>query len=122
MSRGEGAWEEWRLCGADEIAEGQVRGFELELDGRSLRIFTARRAGALYTYLNRCPHRGTPLDWRPDEFFDEDGRYLVCGTHGAIFQVEDGLCLAGPCAGDLLTPVETFVSAGELYARIPARD
>jgi nitrite reductase/ring-hydroxylating ferredoxin subunit len=112
--------DERRLCALAEIAEGRARGFELEVGGRLLRIFAARRGGAIYAYLNRCPHRGTPLDWAPDQFFDLEGRHLVCSTHGAVFRVEDGSCLAGPCAGEALTPVETRVREGALYARLPA--
>jgi len=39
------------------------------------------------------------LDWQPGEFFDIAGVYLVCSTHGAIFEPNSGLCVAGPCRG-----------------------
>jgi len=75
-----------------------------------------RRGARAYGYRNECPHVGTPLDWIPDEFMDREGRHLVCSTHGAVFRIEDGLCLAGPCQGDALEPVAVAVRDGLLYA------
>jgi len=79
------------------------------------RILVWRAGDAVRAYLNRCPHRGTPLDWVEDHFMDADARHLVCATHGAIFRPQDGHCLAGPCAGDRLAPVEVAVRDGDLY-------
>jgi len=36
----------------------------------------------------------------------------VRATHGAIFDKEDGYCLAGPCAGDGLEPIAVRVENG----------
>ena len=75
-----------------------------------------RRGPAVHAYVNRCPHRGTPLDLVPDQLFHRDGRHLVCATHGAIFRVEDGVCISGPCYGDQLTPVPLADRDGVLHA------
>ena len=50
------------------------------------------------------------LDWVPDRFMSEDGSYIMCATHGALFEIEDGDCIAGPCAGDRLTDVPVTVA------------
>ena len=106
-----------RLCRLDEIPDRGARGFALRgADGRELRIFAVRRGNGVHAYVNRCPHRGTPLDWVPDQLFDRTGRYLVCATHGALFQVEDGVCVSGPCFGDQLTPVPLALEDGVLHA------
>jgi nitrite reductase/ring-hydroxylating ferredoxin subunit len=81
-----------------------------------VRILAVRRGERVYGYRNECPHVGTPLDWVPDEFMDRERHHLVCSTHGAIFRVEDGLCLAGPCQGDSLEPFPVAVRDGLLYA------
>jgi len=105
------------LCRLDEIPEGRARGFRVrDAAGREIRIFAVRRGGSAWAYVNRCPHRGTPLDWTPDDLLDAEGRHLVCATHGAIFRVEDGVCVAGPCAGDQLTPVPLELSDEILHA------
>ena len=105
------------LCRLDEIPEGAARGFRLrDAAGREVRIFAVRRGAFAYAYVNRCPHRGTPLDWLEDQLLDEAGHQLVCATHGARFRVEDGVCLAGPCVGDQLTPVPLALEDGVLHA------
>jgi hypothetical protein len=35
----------------------------------------------------------------PNEFFNEEGRFLVCGTHGSLYQPDIGRCAGGPCGG-----------------------
>ena len=68
-------------------------------------IVVVRWQGASYAYLNRCPHLGTPLETVPDRFFTSDGKRLLCSTHGAEFQVADGICVRGPCRGRRLEPI-----------------
>jgi nitrite reductase/ring-hydroxylating ferredoxin subunit len=104
------------LCRADEIGDGAARGFTLEGANAKLRIFAVRRGDALHVYVNRCPHVGTPLDWAPDEFLDRERRHIVCATHGALFRIDDGVCIAGPCQGDRLEPFPFAVRDGVLYA------
>ncbi|WP_096172160.1 Rieske 2Fe-2S domain-containing protein [Cohaesibacter sp. ES.047] len=72
-------------------------------------------------YHNECPHLLTPLDTFPDEFLDkENPGLLVCSTHGARFQVSDGLCIIGPCTGANLESVDVTVREGEVYLVAPA--
>jgi nitrite reductase/ring-hydroxylating ferredoxin subunit len=46
---------------------------------------------------------------------DRAGEHLVCATHGALFRPADGACVAGPCAGDRLAPVDVEVREGDVY-------
>lgn len=87
-----------RLCAADELAEGQSRGFALA----ELQLLLVRREGQVYAYQNRCPHRGIPLEWQPDQFLDASNSLIQCATHGALFLIESGECVAGPCSGHSL--------------------
>jgi nitrite reductase/ring-hydroxylating ferredoxin subunit len=100
------------LCRLEEIPDGTARGFVLGRGAGRLEIFVVRRGSAALGYLNACPHVGTPLDLVPDQFMTEDGRHLVCATHGALFRIEDGFCVDGPCQGLHLTPVAVRVDAG----------
>lgn len=93
------------LCRLDDIEDGEGKGFVLGEGTARREIFVVREAEAVYGYENVCPHAGTPLDWEPDRFMNADGSYLMCHTHGALFRIEDGYCVAGPCAGTSLTPV-----------------
>lgn len=87
-----------RLCAPDEVAEGQSRGFAVAGE----KLFAVRKDGQLYAYRNRCPHRGIPLEWLPDQFLDASASLIQCATHGALFLIESGECVAGPCAGQSL--------------------
>jgi len=87
-----------RLCAPDELAEGQSRGFEIAEE----KLFAVRKDGQLYAYRNRCPHRGISLEWLPDQFLDHSASLIQCATHGALFLIESGECVAGPCAGQSL--------------------
>src|SRR6185436_14359898 len=67
--------------------------------------FVVRYRGVVRAYVNRCAHRGVELDWEPGKVFDSEGRYLMCATHGAMYEPHDGKCIAGPCRGGMLVGV-----------------
>ena len=73
-----------------------------------------RRGATIAAFVNSCPHTGGPLDWVEDQFVDLDRRHILCATHGALFRIEDGHCLAGPCKGKRLTAVAVVVTEGEV--------
>lgn len=108
------AWSGTRLCKLDELDEGRPRGFELGQGTDRLDVVVLRRGDRLIAYRNECPHAGSPLDLMPDQFLSADGRHLQCHTHGALFRIEDGLCIAGPCLGRALAPVAIRVEDQEL--------
>ncbi|MCQ4348146.1 Rieske (2Fe-2S) protein [Pseudomonas stutzeri] len=100
-----------RLCDSDDLPEGASRGFALA--GADLLL--VRRAGRAYAYRNRCPHRGIPLEWQPDRFLDESGSLIQCATHGALFLIESGECVAGPCAGERLEALTCHEHDGGIW-------
>lgn len=86
------------LCSGAALGEGQSRGLKIA----DLSLLAVRRQGQVYLYENRCPHRGVPLEWQPDQFLDASGSLIQCATHGALFLIDSGECVAGPCAGQTL--------------------
>jgi len=108
------------LCRFEDIPDSEAKGFEIPVEGgRPREILVARRGDAAYGYMNVCPHAGTPLDWKPDTFMSWDKRFLLCATHGALFEVETGLCVAGPCTGARLRPVAVALRDGEVVLTDP---
>ena len=95
---------EWR-CSRSAVPAGTTATFRLTCGRRVVNGFVVHHATGYAAYVNRCPHVGTPLDLWPNQFLGEDGREVVCSTHGATFQPATGLCTGGPCAGDRLTPL-----------------
>jgi nitrite reductase/ring-hydroxylating ferredoxin subunit len=74
------------------------------VDGEMQSLIVLRRGERLQAWLNICPHAGRRLDWSPGKFLVDKGR-LICAAHGAMFELEHGLCIAGPCRGASLVPV-----------------
>ncbi|WP_262693276.1 Rieske (2Fe-2S) protein [Kordiimonas aquimaris] len=67
-------------------------------------------------FLNHCPHAGTPLNMFGHRFLDASGKYLICRTHGALFNPESGICVRGPCVGQTLRPVAHTIRSGSIYS------
>ncbi|WP_407315017.1 Rieske (2Fe-2S) protein [Pseudomonas sp. nanlin1] len=86
------------LCESHRLGEAQSLGFNVA----GLHLLAVRRDGRVYAYRNRCPHRGISLEWQPDQFLDDSASLIRCARHGALFLVESGECVAGPCAGEQL--------------------
>jgi nitrite reductase/ring-hydroxylating ferredoxin subunit len=80
-----------------------------------LEVFLVRKGDAVYGYINHCPHTGVNLEWVPNQFLDASGGFIQCATHGALFRIEDGFCLRGPCVGARLRSIELGIDQGEVY-------
>ncbi|MBX3245685.1 MAG: Rieske 2Fe-2S domain-containing protein [Myxococcales bacterium] len=107
-----------RVCPADELAPGVVRTCLVGRDryGLPREALVLRDAdGVLRGYVNQCKHLPIPIDAGSREFFDEVGEHLLCGTHGALFRLDDGMCVAGPCEGLPLDPVEVEENGGDVF-------
>jgi len=100
------------LIRAEELKDGSTRAVEHPVVGS---IILVRKNGQAHAYRNRCPHTGAPLDWQPGRFLDPSGEHLLCALHGALFRIEDGACLAGPCRGEGLAPLPLVERGGRLY-------
>jgi len=103
--------DSYMICvgSSTDIVEGQSKG--LDIDGAYL--FAVKKDNQIYLYRNSCPHLGTPLEWEEDTFLDPDGTLIQCATHGALFEIETGHCISGPCQGQYLRAVP-FVLDNEL--------
>lgn len=78
-------------------------------------VFVVRKEQSFYVYENACPHTGGPLDWMPNRFLSLDKTHIQCSTHHALFAIESGYCVAGPCAGQYLKSVHVVVRDGNVY-------
>lgn len=102
------------LCNGNDLLEGTSRGFEVE----GVQLLAVRRAGRVHAYLNRCPHRRVQLEWHPDQFLDASASLIECATHGALFLIESGECIAGPCAGKSLSAIECGEDAQGIWVSL----
>lgn len=91
------------LCDSAQLIDGgTAMSFDVVFAGNACRAFAIRYEGRVHAYLNRCAHVAMELDWQPDRFFDDTGRWLVCSSHGAVYQPDTGACAGGPCRGGLV--------------------
>jgi nitrite reductase/ring-hydroxylating ferredoxin subunit len=105
-----------RICSSADLIEGGkgVR-FALTFRGQPGTGFVVRYHGAVYGYVNRCAHVPIELDWSEGEFFESSGLYLMCATHGAIYEPVTGRCVGGPCRGGRLQVVTVIEDEQTVY-------
>lgn len=101
------------VCSMSDIPSQRARGFELMKveDGveKPFNLIVVRWGRQVFGYVNLCPHDGVKLDWERNQFLDPNGIRLMCGKHGALFELGTGVCIDGPCKGRSLTPVALSV-------------
>jgi len=104
------------VCGSDALVDGG-RGVRFAAFTRSGggTGFVVRYQGVVRGYLNRCAHVGIELDWQHGEFFEREGRYLMCATHGAIYAPDTGRCAGGPCRGGALRVLQVEERDGGVF-------
>jgi len=104
-----------RLCTLAQIPDGDSAGFLVAEGGARHDLIAVRRNRDVFIYRNSCPHIGAPLDFAPGRFLSLDKTHILCSTHGALFRVEDGFCVSGPCLGDSLEPVTASVEDDAVF-------
>lgn len=99
------------MCALEDIADGSSRGFGDDTSS----LFAVRRGEQVFVYQNRCPHAQMPLNWMPDRFLNFDKSLIICSAHGALFDIESGRCVAGPCVGTGLKAIAARVENNEVW-------
>ena len=110
------------VCASADLIEGGkgVR-FPLTFAGHPGTGFVVRYHGVAHGYVNRCAHVPIELDWAEGEFFESSGLYLMCATHGAIYEPATGRCVGGPCRGGRLQAVAVMEVEQTVYWQPDAR-
>lgn len=99
----------------DELGDPGCRAFQIGGGDWPLHGFVVRQGEAVYAYENYCVHVGHPLNWMPDAFLTKDRRSIICASHGAMYEIDTGLCFAGPCTGKSLRRVAVALRDGTIY-------
>ena len=103
----------FRLCALADLEENVGRSFRSPQG----EVILVLRDGQVHAWQNICPHLGINLEFNPDEFMDSENYYLICSNHGALFRVEDGECVSGPCQGESLLPVAISTENGDIVLK-----
>ena len=107
-----------RLCRLSEIEDGALLAIDAPeasaAETHADSVLVHRRGERVRAWHNVCPHAGSRLDWAPGRFL-RDGENLVCAHHGAVFELERGMCVSGPCRGEALAVLDVTIRDGEVW-------
>lgn len=113
------SWAEWSVARFDELPDPGAKGFLVGDGDWPFRGFVVRQDAGVYAYANVCPHQRHALDLVADDFLVSGGQLIRCASHGAMFTLQDGQCVAGPCVGQHLMQLECRVDEGVVMVRAP---
>jgi nitrite reductase/ring-hydroxylating ferredoxin subunit len=106
------------LCKTTDIEDPGSKSFDVKIKRRSESIFVVHKNGEFFAYRNQCPHTGASLEWQENQFLDRDNELIQCATHDALFIINSGECIAGPCVGDKLQPLALSILRDEVHLKV----
>lgn len=86
------------MCSLEELKQARTLGYQFD-DHEGFVVYS--NAG-VFAYRNSCPHIGMNLEFSKNKFLDADSKYIQCSMHGALFTIDTGLCIHGPCLNQSL--------------------
>lgn len=96
---------------AQNLPEGKALSIKVE----KYNFLVTKQQGQILAFENLCPHQKKQLNWSDDLALDEEGDYLKCHHHGALFSPVDGTCITGPCQGSQLKKATVGIEQGNCY-------
>lgn len=102
------------LCKTTDIEDPGSKSFEVKIKRRTRSIFVVNKDGDFFAYYNQCPHTGASLEWQEDQFLDLDKALIQCATHDALFMIDSGECISGPCNGDSLQSLPLGIESDQI--------
>jgi nitrite reductase/ring-hydroxylating ferredoxin subunit len=111
----------FKIARTHDLKPGESIKFLMPIRGTDEECFLINFDGEFHAYVNRCRHVPMPMDWVDNQFFGEEGRYLMCQTHNAYYEPASGECIAGPSSacGKFLYRVPVEIKDAVIYARPP---
>lgn len=107
------------VCADDSLGEKATAKFRIGKAKHAREGFVIRVDGQLHAYRNECRHVPMTMDWVENRFVSRDGCWIQCATHGALYEMNTGLCVAGPPAGETLHRLSVEVREGNIWVRVP---
>ncbi len=108
-----------RLCALEEIEMPGAKGFTFGEGRERFDMFVVRAEDKCVAYVNACPHAFTTLETFTDKFLTRNKDQILCTTHGALFNLDDGFCTSGPCAGKSLVAIPIDLLNGQVTIAQP---
>ena len=102
-----------------DLSDPGCREFKIGSGEWPFRGFVVRQGQDVYAYQNFCMHAGHPLNYKQDSFLTRDGTRIICASHGALYEIDSGVCVAGPCPGKKLRAIAVEARDGKIFVRGP---
>lgn len=102
------------VCRLEDLGDPGCWEFRIGTGDWPFKGFVVRQGNQVFAYQNFCMHVGHPLNWQPNGFLTADGAMIVCASHGALYEIDTGLCTSGPCPGKKLRPVQVAIRDGDV--------
>ena len=114
----------FKVARISDLKPGASMKFLLPIRGADEECFLINFNGEFHAYVNRCRHVPMPMDWVDNQFFAEEGLYLMCQTHNAYYEPASGECIAGPSSacGKFLYRVPVEIKDEVIYASPPPEE
>lgn len=93
--------------------------FHVTIRGQIIKGFVVRKGNRYFAYQNLCKHLPVTLDLNDNSFFNHDKTLLQCQMHGALYEMETGRCVGGPCEGAILRTLPLVEQSNQLIVSFP---
>lgn len=100
-------------------ADPSTVSIQLKIKGHIVKGFVVRKGKDYFAYQNLCKHLPVTLDLNDNSFFNHDKSHLQCQMHGAVYEMQTGLCIGGPCEGARLNPLKLVDEGTQLVVVFP---
>jgi len=100
-------------------ADPSTASFSVKIRGKIIKGFVVRKGAFFYAYQNLCKHLPVTLDLNDNSFFNHDKTLLQCQMHGALYEMESGLCIGGPCESARLRSLPFQETDSQLIVTFP---
>jgi nitrite reductase/ring-hydroxylating ferredoxin subunit len=107
------------VANSSALADKQTQKFRFRERGEEKEGFVIRRGERFFAYRNECRHIPMTMDWVENRFLSRDRCYIQCATHGALYEIESGLCVGGPPAGERLRSLAVEVHGNDVIVDLP---
>lgn len=88
----------------------------VDTEGGTRSIVLIKYEGDVKAYLNNCPHQDVPLNEAYKIDVNPFEKTMKCSVHDAFFNIEDGVCIEGPCWNQALETVAIQIDdKGDIY-------
>ncbi|WP_019556763.1 PfkB family carbohydrate kinase [Thiomicrorhabdus arctica] len=72
-------------------------------------VILIKHGDSVKAYLNNCPHQNVPLNEAYKIDVNPFEKTMKCSVHDAFFNIEDGLCIEGPCWNEALETIDIHI-------------